>query len=75
MAVMARGDGGLDEAGAFAAAAPFQRIGGDAAAIETRHLGIKVRAAVCMSLSPTTLYALLCASLQPGLTLKKLTRA
>ncbi len=42
MAVMTRGDGGLDEAGAFAAAAAFQRLGGDAGTIETRHLGVKV---------------------------------
>jgi hypothetical protein len=42
MAVMMRGDGGLDEAGAFAAVAAFQRLVGDACAIETRHLGAQI---------------------------------
>ena len=42
MAVMTRGDGGLDEAGTFAAAAAFQRLGGDAGAIETRNLGPQI---------------------------------
>src|SRR5712692_3755244 len=39
MAVMTRSDRGLDEAGTFAAAAAFELMGGDAGAIETRHLG------------------------------------
>ena len=42
MAVMTRGDGGFDEAGAFAAAAAFQRLGGDAGAIETRHFSAQI---------------------------------
>jgi hypothetical protein len=42
MAVMTRGDRGFDETGAFAAAAACQRLGCDACAIETRHLGVKI---------------------------------
>jgi hypothetical protein len=42
MAVMTLGEGGLDEAGAFAAAAAFQRLGGDAGAIETLQLGAQI---------------------------------
>ena len=42
MAVMTRGEGAFDETGAFAAAAASQRLGGDAGAIETRHLGAQI---------------------------------
>jgi hypothetical protein len=42
MAVMTRGDSGLDETGAFAAAAAFQRLGGDARSIETRKLRAQI---------------------------------
>ena len=42
MALMTCGDSGFDEAGALAAAAVLQRLGGDAGAIETRHLGAQI---------------------------------
>jgi len=42
MAVMTLGKGAFDEAGAFAAAAAFERLGGDAGAIETRHLTAQI---------------------------------
>ncbi len=42
MAVMTRGDRGLDEAGTFAAAAAFELMGSDSGAIETRQLGAQI---------------------------------
>ena len=42
MAVMTRGEGAFDETGAFSAAAAFERLSGDAGAIETRHLDAQI---------------------------------